>query len=59
MVFLHFAQRCWQSAILKFASYSVCTSTTFLCCRIGSHSQHGIENMVTYVRDDAAAGSAC
>lgn len=59
MVFLLFAQRCWQSAILKFASYSVCTSTVFLCCRIGSHSQHYIEKLVMYVKDDAAAGSAC
>lgn len=58
MVFLLFAQRCWQSVILKFASYSVCTSTEFLCWRIGSHSQHCSENLVMYVKDDAVAGSA-
>lgn len=45
--------------LLKFASYSVRTSTTFLCCRIGSHSQHCAENLVMYVKDDTAAGSAC
>lgn len=59
-VFLHFDQKClWQSAILKFASCRVCTSTAFLCCRKGSYFQHRTEDPVTYVKEDAAARPAC
>jgi len=57
--FLHFAQRClWQSAVLKFASCRFCASTAFLCCRKESHSQHRTEDMVMYVKEDAAARPA-
>lgn len=54
-VLLHFAQRClWKSAILKgSASCRVCVSTTFLCCRKGSYSQHHTEDPVMYMKEYA------